>query len=160
MAITLEEQVAKCEEALAAGGCVVTLVKSLLLWDYSNTPNPPASHPYTKSPVSDHDHTCAPQTASVQRITTVGGEKYYMIASFKYYYDPVVKAWRQALSLGGYFAATESQREQWEKYADAVGTLNPNDVFPKGCSDLPSTQPDSSPNPDPGKPDCPQLPLN
>ena len=33
-------------------------------------------------------------------------------------------------------------------------------LYPNGCPGLPSQQPDNTPNPDSGKPDCPQLPLN
>lgn len=33
-------------------------------------------------------------------------------------------------------------------------------LYPNGCADLPKPISDNTPNPDPGKPDCPQPPLN
>jgi hypothetical protein len=38
--------------------------------------------------------------------------------------------------------------------------ISVNELYPNGCSDLPSQQPANTPNLDPGKPDCPQVPLN
>lgn len=173
MAITPEEQVAKCEEALAAGGCIIINVTSFLVWDYSNTNPPAASLLDTKSPVSGNDHTCAPQTFSVQRVTTVPGEKYYNVASFKYFYDPIGKKWvayTDGNSAAGMFWATDHQASQWESAADYVMTsystfpvyyTPPWVMYPNGCSDLPSKQPDHPSNSDTGKPECSnQIPLN
>lgn len=163
MAITPKEQMAKCEEALAAGGCVVIIVPSFLVADYSNTPPPPGAGPIDiTSPVSGNDHTCAPQTFSAQRSTWALGEKYYAVSSGKYYYEPVGKRW-VPYGGGGLSWATDSQLRQWKSAADYAPTLHtgpspidiaPSRLYPNGCSDLPSQQPDQSPNTDIGRPEC------
>lgn len=163
MAITLEEQATKCEEALAAGGCVAMIVPSYLAVDYSSTPPPPgAGFLDTRFPVGGNDHTCTRPTSSAQRSTWAFGEKYYSVSWAKYYYDPVGKRW-VPYGGGGTYWATEDQLNQWKSAADYAPTLHvgpspvytsPSVLYPNGCSDLPSQQSNQIPNSDTGRPEC------
>lgn len=71
----------------------------------------------------------------------------------KYYWNGV--GWA---GLGGMYAYTANL--DLAIGADYANDLNKNrwisvnDLYPNGCSDLPSKQPDFTPNPDPGRPDC------
>lgn len=162
MAITRKEQMAKCEEALAAGGCVVIIVTIFLAEDYSSTPPPPgAGFLDITSPVSGNDHTCALQTFSDQVLPWTFGEIYYNVTSEKYYYNPVGKRWIPYGGVGG-SKTTEGRLNQWKSAADYAPTLylwssvdiDPTHLYPNGCSDLPSQQPNQIPNSDTGKPGC------
>lgn len=49
--------------------------------------------------------------------------------------------------------------KDWGSYA-ALRITSPMSLYPNGCSDLPSNEPDQTPNLNTGKPDCPQVPIN
>lgn len=60
----------------------------------------------------------------------------------------------------------ESLYENLRESIDGVPVVHipmdsdPSKLYPNGCSDLPKPAPTNTLNPDPGKPDCPQVPLN
>lgn len=161
---TTSHAVMSCEEALAAGGCIVINVTSFLSQDFSSTEPPVGYILSTRSPDSGMDHTCSPQISSdPQQVTVVRGQRYYNVASFKYFYSPETKMWHQFGSVGGLFWANESDNSAWISAADYVMTsytsnppyyTTPAVMYPEGCPGSDTAPTPDTPNNDSGDPEC------
>lgn len=75
----------------------------------------------------------------------------------KYYWDG--QYW-QILGGGHAYTADIATGADYANDLSSNRSVYPQNIFPNGCSDLPSQQPDHSPNLDAGKPECPQIPLD
>lgn len=78
---------------------------------------------------------------------TPGMIKYYIRRPIKWYWDVSNRRW-VSISIAPYgtYAPELPAGIYWGGSAEQL--------FPNGCSDLPSQQPDQTPNPDTGKPKC------
>ena len=136
---------------LAATSCSESCIVTTSTYIAYVLPNTTGSHPWWHY---DLGAGCDPITEKYTVYTYTPGMIIYLIyRPIKSYWDASNRRWVHISTAPyGTYAPELPAGIYWGGSAEQV--------FPKGCSDLPSQQPDQAPNPDPGKPDCPQTPLN
>lgn len=74
-----------------------------------------------------------------------------------YFWDPTYTSqgrWRHQVVGTNYLWMTKNVYLRFKEYPTIQVGLDPSKLYPNGCSDLPSQQPEQNPNPDPGDPKC------
>lgn len=107
------------------------------------------------------------------KISAPAGTQVISSAGELIFYFWVAKGNRWELSIDpdlyGLFLYTTNIESQYANFGDNVDGVSvvyiprgsdPSKLYPYGCPSLPKPVPTNTPNPDPGKPDCPQTPLN
>lgn len=149
----------KCGEP---GTCIV-LVRIIGSESYCRKPPQGGASGYGYYSISAYDYSCEyPQFTMVGQVSNcLYPTAFYLVHYTKWHWNG--RSWTNAWNAASYYTVGDSGHTPLPPVPGEIVSHNYVDIpklYPNGCSELPSQQPDQTPNLDPGKPDCPQTPLN